>query len=296
MNRYHRQMLFPQIGEAGQQALTKSSVLVVGAGALGTVICDQLVRAGIGYIRMIDRDYVELHNLQRQTLFDEDDVAATMPKAVAAKQKLEKANSGVHIEAITGNVSKENIDQLLQDIDIVLDGTDNFATRFLLNDACFKYNIPYSYGGVVSSRGMTAFFIPGETPCLRCLMKEGGANGQTCDTVGVLAPAVNMIASFQVMETLKFLTCNKESLRNSLHVLDIWKNQQYDVKFSEQSASCPTCVQRRYPALQASAADEETVLCGRNTVQIHRKQKMDLSEWEQRLSNVATVKKNSLFY
>lgn len=291
MNRYQRQMLFPAIGKAGQQALATSSVLVVGVGALGTVICDQLVRAGAGHIRIVDRDYVELHNLQRQSLFDEDDVATSMPKAVAAKYKLEKINSQIDIEAIPGNVSKENITSLLQGIDVVLDGTDNFATRFLLNDACYKHGIPYSYGGVVSSRGMTAFFIPGKTPCLRCFMKPGESGGQTCDTVGVLTPAVNMISSYQVIETLKYLTGNEMSLRNSMQIIDIWKNQQYQVKFGDQASDCLTCQQKHYPALQQYATDDETVLCGRNTVQIHREQKMDLSEWAYKLSQVADIKK-----
>ncbi|MDY0405573.1 ThiF family adenylyltransferase [Virgibacillus sp. 179-BFC.A HS] len=162
MNRYHRQMLFAPIGEDGQQALAKSAVLVVGVGALGTVICDQLVRAGVGRIRIIDRDYVELHNLQRQSLFDETDVAEVLPKAIAAKQKLEKINHEIQIEAIVGNATRKNIDELVQGMDVVMDGTDNFATRFLINDACFKHHIPYSYGGVVSSRGMTAFLSRGK--------------------------------------------------------------------------------------------------------------------------------------
>src|SRR5690625_2176876 len=206
--RYSRQMLFQPIGESGQVSIEKSTVLVVGAGALGTVICNHLVRAGIVRLRIIDRDYVEISNLQRQMLFDEEDVENALPKAVAIKGKLEKINSNVTIEVLTGNASIENIHELTEDVDVVLDGTDNFATRYLLNDICYKRNIPYSYGGVVSSRGMTAFFVPEETPCMRCIIKQGADNGQTCDTVGVISPAVDLVSSMQVTETLKYLTGN----------------------------------------------------------------------------------------
>ncbi|SDQ50077.1 ThiF family adenylyltransferase [Virgibacillus salinus] len=289
--RYSRQMLFAPIQESGQEKLTKSSVLVVGAGALGTVICNHLVRAGIGKVRLIDRDYVELSNLQRQMLFDEEDTKKAMPKAIAAKNKLEKMNSSVSIEAIVGNVTIENINELVKDIDVVLDGTDNFSTRYLLNDICFKHNIPFSYGGVVSSRGMTAFFIPQETPCLRCITNEGTDNGQTCETVGVISPAVDMISSLQVTETLKFLTGNKNNLRNTLKTVDIWFNQQYDMKLSSPDPSCSTCQKNEYPALQRTAQDRETVLCGRDTVQIHQKSNMDLENWEEQLAKVAIVQR-----
>ncbi|WP_164668607.1 ThiF family adenylyltransferase [Virgibacillus doumboii] len=289
--RYSRQKLFAPIQESGQEKLANSSVLVVGAGALGTVICNHLVRAGIGRVRLVDRDYVELSNLQRQMLFDEDDVKRAMPKAVAAKNKLEEMNSSVTIEAIVGNVTNEKIDGYVKDVDVVLDGTDNFSTRFLLNDACFKYNIPFSYGGVVSSRGMTAFFIPDETPCLRCITNEGAENGQTCDTVGVISPAVDMVSSYQVTETLKYLTGNKDALRKTLKTFDVWYNNQYDMKLSNAKPECPTCQLKEYPSLQKSAQDEETVLCGRDTVQIHQKSEMDLIQWETRLGKIADVKR-----
>lgn len=285
--RYSRQMLFSPIEADGQQKLTDSSVLVVGAGALGTVICNHLVRAGVGKIRLIDRDYVELSNLQRQMLFDEDDVSQALPKAVAAKRKLKKMNSKVTVDAVVGNVTNENINQLIENMDVVMDGTDNFATRFLLNDACVKYKIPFSYGGVVGSRGMTAFLIPDETPCLRCLMKEGAESGQTCDTVGVIAPVVDMISSFQVTEVMKYVTGNKKYLRNTLKTLDIWFNNQYDIKFPVPNHSCPACGTHDFPSLTRTAQEVETVLCGRDTVQIHQKEKMNLGEWEKRLSSVS---------
>ncbi|SFD54248.1 adenylyltransferase and sulfurtransferase [Lentibacillus persicus] len=289
--RYSRQMLFQPIQESGQKALSTSSALVVGAGALGTVISNQLVRAGIGKIRLIDRDYVELSNLQRQIMFDETDVKDAMPKAVAAKNKLEKINSQVEIDAIIGNVTAENIDDLIKDVDVVLDGTDNFATRYLLNDACFKHQLPFSYGGVVSSRGMTAFFVPGKTPCLRCITKEGEGDGQTCDTVGVIAPAVDIIASFEVTETLKYLTNNQDALRNTLKTIDMWYNRHYDMKLTAPKAGCPTCQKETFPALKKNAQNEETVLCGRDTVQIHRTSQLNLEKWESQLMKIGRVRR-----
>lgn len=291
LNRYSRQMLFNPIKESGQKMLLNSSVLVVGAGALGTVICNHLVRSGIGKIRLIDRDYVELSNLQRQMLFDEEDVKEALPKAIAAKRKLEKINSDIVIDAIVGNATNENMKELVEDIDVVLDGTDNFSTRYLLNDICYKNNIPFSYGGVVSSRGMTAFFIPKETPCLRCITKQDMDHGQTCDTVGVISPAVDYVSSMQVTETIKYLTGNKKYLRKTLRTFDIWFNQHYDMKFQTPNPDCPTCQQNKYPALQKKVQDRETTLCGRNTVQIHRKDILDLSKWEKQLSNVSTVQR-----
>jgi len=289
IERYSRQMLFPPIKDAGQRKIANSSVLVVGAGALGTVISNHLVRAGIGKLRLVDRDYVELSNLQRQMLFDEDDVKEALPKAIAAKRKLEKMNSNVVIEAVIDNVTNENINELTDGIDIVLDGTDNFATRYLLNDICYQKNIPFSYGGVVSSRGMSALFIPGETPCLRCITAEGSDSGQTCDTIGVIAPAVDIVSSMQVVESLKYLTGNKTHLRNTMRTFDIWFNYQYDMKFPKADPDCPTCRRFVYPSLHRQAADHETVLCGRNTVQIHQKSHMDLKKWENRLKHVAAI-------
>ncbi|HLR62402.1 MAG TPA: ThiF family adenylyltransferase [Lentibacillus sp.] len=291
LSRYSRQILFEPIRESGQLRLSDSTALVVGAGALGTVVCSQLVRAGIGKLRLIDRDYVEMSNLQRQMLFDEEDVKHVLPKAVAAKNKLEKMNSQVVIEPIVGNISIENINDLIKDADVVLDGTDNFSTRYLLNDACFKYKIPFSYGGVVSSRGMTAFFIPGKTPCLRCITREGEGDGQTCDTVGVISPAVDMISSFQVTETLKYLTGNQLALRQTLKTIDVWHNRHYDMKLSNSDPECLVCWRNEFPALQKTAQNEETVLCGRDTVQIHRKSDIDLEQWENRLGQIADIKR-----
>lgn len=295
INRYSRQILFEQINKAGQQRLSESTVLIVGIGALGTVISNQLVRAGVGKVRIVDRDVVEISNLQRQILFDEEDAEKSLPKAIAAKRKLERVNSMVEIEAIIGNASRDNIDELTEGVDVVLDGTDNFATRYLLNDICFKKNIPYSYGGVVSSRGMTAFFVPKQTPCLRCLSKEGSDGNQTCDTVGVISPVVDMVSSLQVTETLKYLTNRGDYLRNTLRSFDIWFNQQYDIKLNKPDPNCSTCQLNQYPALQKKAKEEEIVLCGRNTVQIHLLNHVSLEQLETRFSGIQSLKRTPFF-
>ncbi|WP_188453655.1 ThiF family adenylyltransferase [Virgibacillus oceani] len=289
--RYSRQMLFSPIKESGQELLAKRSVLVVGVGALGTVICNHLVRSGIGRLRIVDRDYVELSNLQRQMLFDENDVIEALPKAIAAKKKLNKINSDVSIEAIVDHVTYGNIDELTDEIDLVLDGTDNFATRYLLNDICYKKNIPFSYGGAVSSRGMTALFIPNETACLRCITKPGSENGQTCDTAGVISPAVDIVASMQAVDALKYLTDNKQNIRKSLITFDVWYNKQYDINFPKPEPNCPTCQTKEYPALKKHSQEQETVLCGRNTVQIHQKANLDISMLEKQLSGVARIQR-----
>lgn len=289
--RYSRQMLFTPIGEVGQQKLKNSSVLIVGMGALGTALANHFVRAGIGLVRFVDRDYVEKSNLQRQMLFDEDDVEAALPKAIAAKNKLTKINSDIKIEAIVADVSPRNIEELLNGIDIVVDGTDNFQTRFLLNDACFKQGIPFVYGGAVSSRGMSAIFIPNETPCLRCFISSSDQGGQTCDTIGVISPIVDIVASLEVVEALKFLVGEQAKCRNSLLTLDIWNNYNYDMKFSKPKVDCPTCQKHEYPALDLAEKDMFTVLCGRETVQIQGDRKFNLEEWAERLKPIGAIQK-----
>lgn len=290
--RYSRQMLFEPIGKEGQQKLANSKVLIIGMGALGTVLANHLVRAGVGYVRFVDRDYVEKSNLQRQMLFDEKDVEEALPKVIAAKRKLEKINSDVTLDPHVADVTADNIETFLEDIDIVVDGTDNFQTRFLFNDACYKKGIPFVYGGVVSSRGMTALFIPGKTPCLRCLF-SGSSNsvGQTCDTVGVISPAVDVVVSYQVTECMKYLVGAESALRNSLLTFDVWNNYRYEVKLREPKKDCPTCQTHEYPALQFDEGDTTTVMCGRETVQINSKQSLNLDDWAERLAKVATVQK-----
>lgn len=289
--RYSRQMLFPPIGKEGQKKLLNAKVLIVGMGALGTAIANHFVRAGIGSVRFVDRDYVEKSNLQRQMLFDEDDVNNSLPKAVAAEKKLSKVNSEIEISGIVADANLTNIDQLLEDVDIVVDGTDNFHTRFLLNDACYKKGIPFVYGGAVSSRGMSAAFIPNKTPCLRCFISSGDQAGQSCDTIGVIGPVVDIVASFQAVETIKYLVGAEDKLRNSLITFDIWSNYRYEVKYDQPKKDCPTCQLKEYPALSVDDKEVFTVMCGRETVQIIGSSPLDLDEWEERFQKVANVKK-----
>jgi molybdopterin/thiamine biosynthesis adenylyltransferase len=291
--RYSRQMLFAPIGREGQRRISSSAVLIVGMGALGTVLASHMVRAGVGTVRMADRDYVELSNLQRQMLYDEEDAASTMPKAEAAAKKLKAINSGVVLEPVVTHVTAANIGTLMENIDLVLDGTDNFRTRLLLNDACFRKGIPFIYGGAVGAQGMTAMLVPGETCCLRCLIGGAeGAGGQTCDTVGVIAPIVDIVASFQAVEALKLLTGDTAARRGGLLSLEVWHYQVMNLKLPSPKEDCPTCRKQEYPALEM---EEETAstLCGRETVQIQGSAPMDLERWEQRLAPSCKVTRNA---
>lgn len=285
--RYSRQMLFAPIGEAGQRKLMDSAVCIVGMGALGTVLANHMVRAGVGHVRLVDRDYVEKSNLQRQMLFDEDDVEQVYPKVVAAEKKLKKINSSIRVEAIVADVTALNIEALLEGMDLVLDGTDNFQTRFLLNDACFKLGIPFTYGGVVSSRGMSAIFVPGQTPCLRCFIKTGDSGGQTCDMIGVIAPIVDMVASYQAVEAMKYLVGDEKKRRKSLVTFDIWQNQYFEMKLGEPDKNCPCCQLKEYPALEPDAENTVLSLCGRETIQMAGSGSLDLVLWRDRLAQAA---------
>jgi len=289
-DRYSRQRLFSPIGDQGQGTLYESSVLVIGAGALGTTLANHMVRAGVGHVRIVDRDYIEMSNLQRQMLYTEEDVKEALPKAVAAQNHLEKINSEVHVEGIVSDVHRDNISSLIDGMDLVLDGTDNFSTRFLLNDACYQNGVPFAYGGAVRSRGMMAFFIPGETPCLRCVVSPGAGKGETCDTAGIIAPVVDMVASYQVTEAMKYLTGNIEALHGMLKTFDIWSNQHYDVKLTEPKQGCPTCQENQYPFLRDDQEGDFVAMCGRDTIQVHTNESLDLPLWEEKLSHVATTK------
>nr|WP_223067996.1 ThiF family adenylyltransferase [Paenibacillus caui] len=285
-------MLFAPIGEAGQKKLMDSAVCIVGMGALGTVLASHMVRSGVGHVRLLDRDYVEPSNLQRQMLYDEEDAEQVLPKVFAAKNKLGRINSSVRIEAIFSDVTARNIHEALEGMDLVLDGTDNFQTRFLLNDACYEQGIPFIYGGAVSSRGMSALFVPGVTPCLRCFIQSADSGGQTCDTIGVISPIVDIVASYQAAEALKYLVGASEQRRDSLLTFDIWHNQFFEMKLGKPREKCPCCGLKQYPALQK---EEETMvsLCGRESVQISGHAPFDLELWRQRLeSAVLTTKSN----
>ena len=253
LERYSRQILFKEIGEAGQLKLLKSRVAIVGVGALGTVIANHLVRSGVGYVRLIDRDLVELSNLQRQTLFDEEDAKLNLPKAVAAKTRLNKINSTVTVEAVITDINLDNAEELLDGFDVIVDGTDNFNTRFLINDVSIKYGIPWVHGGAVSSRGMFTVIKPGKTPCYRCLFPHvPTATGETCDTVGVLSPLTDIIGSFQAMETMKLLVGAKTT--PNLEQIDIWDltSMQMDIS-NGRNPACPCCVKGQFDFLDRTS-------------------------------------------
>src|SRR5947199_9480586 len=218
LERYSRQMRFPGIGEEGQRRLLDSHVTLCGCGALGTVLANALVRAGVGHLRLIDRDFIETNNLQRQVLFDEHDVAENLPKADAAARKLGAVNSAVHVEPVVADIDRTNILGLVADADLVLDGTDNFEIRYLINDAAVKLGKPWIYGGCIGSHGQTMTILPGQTPCLRCVFEAAPAPGEagTCETAGVLSPIVNIVASFQAAEAIKLLTGHKEAINRDL--------------------------------------------------------------------------------
>jgi molybdopterin/thiamine biosynthesis adenylyltransferase len=267
--RYHRQELFQQIGVNGQKQLADSHVLIVGVGALGSSSSEMLARAGVGKLTIADRDYVELTNLQRQHLFTERDVEEKIPKAIAAKNRLVEINSTIDIDAIIADIGADELEELIQQVDLVIDATDNFDTRLVINDLAIKYAVPWIYGGCVSSYGITFTVIPNKTPCLQCLLEHIPNDGETCDTVGILSPAVQMVVAHQVSEALKILTGNEEALSKQLIAFDVWKNQTMSIRVDQlKKVDCVTCAKKQYPYLTYEAKLKTTVLCGRNTVQI----------------------------
>ncbi|MCL6632679.1 MAG: ThiF family adenylyltransferase [Alicyclobacillus herbarius] len=268
-SRYSRQILFRPIGPAGQERLGRARVAVVGMGALGTQLATQLVRAGVGFVRLIDRDVVEPSNLQRQSLYDEEDARLGAAKAAAAREKLQRANSGVVLEAAVTDLTWRNAESLLADVDLIFDGTDNFEVRYLINDVSVKHRIPWVYGGAVSSYGTTAMFRPGETPCLECVFGAvSGGGHDTCDTVGVIAPVVNIIASLQVAEALKYLTGNTAALAPGLTHVDVWTNEFRSIAFPRPNPDCPCCGRREFRFLAPRPDSLAVSLCGRRTVQV----------------------------
>jgi len=267
--RYHRQTLLPQIGEAGQSRLQKSRVLLVGAGALGSVMAEQLVRAGVGFLRLVDRDIVELTNLQRQVLFTEDDATKAVSKAEAAAHRLAEINSTVTVEPIAADVWAGNVEELAGRVDLILDGTDNVQTRYLLNDVSIKSGIPWVHGACIGTEGRVMAILPGKTPCLRCIYPTPPAAGElpTCDTAGVLAPAAAIVASLQVIAAMKILTGQAEST-SQLQTLDVWSGRFRAISLEgAKRDDCPCCGNRRFGFLSA-AADSTIALCGRNAIQI----------------------------
>ncbi|KKE78178.1 MULTISPECIES: MoeB/ThiF family adenylyltransferase [Bacillaceae] len=294
MERYSRQMLFKPIGKVGQQKISEKHVLILGCGALGSANADNLARAGVGKLTLIDRDYVEISNLQRQQLYTEQDVYNQIPKAIAAKKRLQEINSEIDIEAHVMDASVTSLEPLLTGIDLVMDATDNFDTRFLLNDMLQKYSIPWIFGSCVGSTGMSYTILPNQTPCLRCLLDAIPVSGATCDSVGIISPAVQMVVAHQTTEALKILIENQKSLRTSLVTFDLWNNHYHMMKVDRaKKQTCPACGENpNYPALDYQSTTKSEVLCGRNTVQIRTSQKQNLNLLKERLERIAPVKVN----
>jgi adenylyltransferase/sulfurtransferase len=294
--RYSRQILFSGIGEEGQEKLLHSKILLAGCGALGASHAEMLARAGVGKLRIVDRDFVEFTNLQRQTLYSESDAEQRLPKAVAAKKRLAEINSEIEIEAIVADINHSNIENLIEGCGLVLDGTDNFQVRYLINDACVKNEIPWIYGAAVSGYGTTMTVLPGRTPCLRCVFEEMPPVGSapTCDTAGVIMPIISSVSAVQVTEALKILTGNFAALHGSLMQIDIWQSDWRKIKLKEPRADCPTCQQKRFEFLDADGQDFVTTLCGRDAVQVMPPNavQIDLEELAGRLGKLGEVKQN----
>ncbi|MBI5486175.1 MAG: ThiF family adenylyltransferase [Deltaproteobacteria bacterium] len=268
VERYSRQILFEKIGEEGQEKLARGSALVVGCGALGAAAASLLVRAGVGAVRLVDRDVVEASNLHRQILFDEADAAARLPKAEAAARHLRAMNAACRIEAFTVDVTPRNVERLVAGVGVVVDGLDNFEARYLVNDACVSAGVPWVYGGVLGAVGVTMTILPGDGPCLRCVFPEPPAPGTlpTCDTQGVIGPAPVAIGALEAVEACKVLMGSGE-VRRELAYLDVWEGSLRTVRVA-RSPSCPACGERRFEFLSAKAHSTAAALCGRNSVQI----------------------------
>ncbi|KFN03967.1 thiazole biosynthesis adenylyltransferase ThiF [Bacillus clarus] len=278
-NRYSRQELFSPIGETGQRKIGEKHVLIIGAGALGSANAEMLVRAGVGHVTIVDRDYVDWSNLQRQQLYAEEDVESNLPKAVAAKRRLQAINRKVMIEALVQDVTAEELEELVINVDVIVDATDNFETRFIVNDISQKHSIPWVYGACVGSYGLSYTILPGKTPCLSCLLQSIPLGGATCDTAGIISPAVSLVVSHQVTETLKLLVEDCESLRDGLVSFDVWKNEYSCMNVRKlRKHNCPSCGENAlYPYLSKENTSKTAVLCGRNTVQIRPPHKEELN-------------------
>lgn len=294
-NKYSRQLLFWPEGVSSQEKLNSKIVTIIGIGALGTALANHLVRAGVGEVRLIDRDFVEESNLQRQMLFDEQDALHQVPKAIAAARKLAAINSEVKIIPFVEDVNITNIEAIIEGSHLILDGTDNMMTRFLINDVSVKHNIPWIYGGVVHSRGMTTTIIPNKTPCFRCLFPNSASTqGETCDTVGVLSTVVHIIASYQATESLKVLIEDYSSLREEMLQLDVWDNDIDLFPFQNSlNENCPCCQDKNFEFLLNNHSQKLiTSLCGRNTVQINPNipQSICLEDYYSKWEKIGTVK------
>ncbi|HEY3028118.1 MAG TPA: ThiF family adenylyltransferase [Pyrinomonadaceae bacterium] len=295
-DRYSRQILFSGIGKDGQERLSQSRAVIIGCGALGSAQAEALARAGVGRLRIVDRDFVEASNLQRQTMFTEADAQERLPKAIACANHIAEINSDIDTEPEVVDVNHSNVEQFIDQCDLVLDGTDNFATRYLINDACVKHNQNWIYGAAVGSYGVTMTVRPHATPCLRCIFEEAppAASAPTCDTAGVIMPIISVVAAVQVSEALKLLTGHIDSLHGSLMQFDVWRNEWRRVTLGPPSPDCPTCALGRFETLEADAGEFAAVLCGRNAVQISptRATQVDLAALNERLRGSGEVKVN----
>lgn len=269
-NRYSRQTLFKPIGEKGQKKLGKAHVVIIGCGALGSPIAETLVRAGVGKLTIADRDYVEASNLQRQQLFTEQDAIEQIPKVVAAERRLKAIRQDVQLRMILDHVDGPLLESIVEDADLIMDATDNFETRLLMNDMAWKKGIPWIHGACVGSSGTVFSFIPGKTPCFRCLLPSLPSVNETCDTAGIIAPAVQIVAARQTAEALKFLTGNEEAMMTKLLHFDVWNTTQVEAGISRlQKENCATCGEApTYPAIYEPEETDYAVLCGRNAVQV----------------------------
>lgn len=294
--RYSRQILFGGIGEAGQSRIMEARALIIGCGALGSAQAEALARAGVGRLRIVDRDFVEASNLQRQTMFTERDAAERMPKAIAAANHIREFNSAIETEPEIADVNNSNIERLIKDCDVVLDGTDNFVTRYLINDACVKHEVNWIYGAAVGSYGVTMTVRPHQTPCLRCVFEEAppAASAPTCDTAGVIMPIISVVAAVQVSEALKLLTGQIETLHQSLMQFDVWRNEWRKINPGAPAPECPTCALGRFDTLEAASGEFAAVMCGRNAVQISpvRPTQVDFESLAERLRGAGEVKFN----
>ena len=299
LSRYSRQIRFPLIGEEGQSRLAQSTALIVGCGALGSVIANTLGRAGVGNLKLVDRDFVDLSNLQRQVLYTEADVEQNLPKAIAASHHLRNINSNINVQAIVADVTAANIHEIAKGVDVILDGSDNFEVRFLINDLAVQQGIPWIYGGCLGADGQTMTIIPEQSACLNCLMLDGPpppGTTPTCDSFGIVSPIINVIASIQSMEAIKILVGSVEAVSKKLQVFSLWDNvsRQIDVSDLRQRVDCPTCKQKQFRWLQGDQGSRSDVLCGRNAVQLTAPVpiKIDLSSLADRLSDLGEVQAN----
>ncbi len=291
--RYSRQVLFPPIGAEGQRRLAAARIAIVGCGATGSALSSLLARAGIGYLRLIDRDYVEPSNLQRQVLFDEADAAESLPKAIAAARKIGAFNSEIVVEPHSVDLTPANAEELLAGVDMVLDGTDNFETRYLINDFAVSAGIPWIYTAAVGSYGVTLTTLPGETACLACIFPDSPQGlVETCDTSGILNSAVNLTASIAATEAMKLVVGARDKLRRTLLSYDVWSNDHAEISAARPRPDCRACQQHDFVHLAGEGRPHIT-LCGRNSVQIHeRRRPVDFDEMTRRLNPHGTVRHN----